>query len=703
MGIEDTPGHGNEMQALIRENKRLKRELDRQRDLNTRNGISAAANQSLKKLVDAEKSKLEQYMQLMLGNSPDIILLFDHEGKVVYASHSFLRRCGLSVDSMIRGKTSREVFAPYVRGGFLGKLDSMFGENTRVELEHDIDFGGGTRHYVVQLTPMIGDNGIVAAFMLNLLDITDLNNAVDEAKRARLTAEQSTQAKSEFLSRMSHEMRTPLNAIIGMTNIAQTTDDIERIKYSLGKMDEASRHLLGVINDVLDISKIEANKFELYIGEFDFEKMMQRVVGVNIFKIEEKHQEFIAHIDQRIPRKFMGDDQRLAQVITNLLSNAIKFTDEYGRIEVRAALEKSEGNIFTVRVDVIDSGIGLSAEQQTKLFKSFEQADGSISRRYGGTGLGLAISKSIVELMGGQIWVRSEPGAGSTFSFSVPLERVKSDIREMLRADARIKNLRVLAVDDDPVIREYFKEIMKQFGITCEVAADAEEALDMISRRGSYDIYFVDWQMPGKDGLELAREIKAGSGHRSIVVMISASEWSRIEEKANEVGVDRFLPKPIFPSDIMNCINDCLGTGRYDEPVRDEVTSFAGSTVLLADDVEINREIVLALLEPTGLTIECCENGREAVELFRSNQDKYDLIFMDIQMPEMDGYEATRHIRKIKSDRAKNIPIIAMTANVFREDIDKCLATGMNGHIGKPMNVDEVTAVLKQYLGGERG
>jgi signal transduction histidine kinase/DNA-binding NarL/FixJ family response regulator len=398
--------------------------------------------------------------------------------------------------------------------------------------------------------------------------------------------------KSAFLANMSHEIRTPMNAIIGMTTIGKSASDSVRKDYCLSKIEEASNHLLGIINNILDMSKIEANKFELSEAEFDFEKMLRQVVNVNNFRIEEKHQKFSMNIDRLIPRTLIGDDQRIAQVITNLLGNAIKFTPENGSIAIDAHLAGKENGICTLRVSVSDSGIGISPEQQAKLFNSFEQAESSTTRKYGGTGLGLAISKNIVEMMGGSILIESELGKGSTFTFTIQLKR----------------------------------------GTNIYLGMDKQQ-----------------------------------------------TEKTKV---ANIAGI------------------------------------FAGRRILLVEDVDINREIVQTILEPTKLEIDCAENGKEAVRMFAEAPSRYDMIFMDIQMPEMDGYEATRRIRAIEAEQQKSsanfsegktqsndiylqkqIPIIAMTANVFKEDIEKCLDAGMNSHIGKPLDFDEVLNRLRSYLG----
>jgi signal transduction histidine kinase len=382
----------------------------------------------------------------------------------------------------------------------------------------------------------------------------------------------ANRAKSLFLSNMSHEMRTPLNAITGMTVIGRKAKDIERKNYALDKISDASTHLLGVINDVLDMSKIEANMLVLSPIEFNFEKMLQKTVAVINFRVNEKRQKLVVDLDYAIPNTVIADDQRLSQVIANLLSNAVKFTPEEGSITLSTSYIGEENGICAIRVAVSDTGIGISEEQQKKLFTSFQQAESDTTRKYGGTGLGLAISKSIVEMMGGKIEIKSELGKGSVFTFTVQV------------------------------------------------------------RKGSY------------------------------------------EEDAPEAGD----AKDNGDSDI---------TGIFD-----------GNHILLVEDVELNREIVRALLEPTNILIDCAENGAEAVQIFSGAPDKYDLIFMDVQMPEMDGYEATRRIRAMDIPKAQTVPIIAMTANVFREDIEKCEAAGMDSHLGKPLDFEELLNKLRGYL-----
>ena len=535
-----------------------------------------------------------------------------------------------------------------------------------------------------------------------------LNRTLEETVRTRTAeleeqtaaAQKASMAKSDFLANMSHEIRTPMNAIIGMTAIAKGSGELARKDYCLSKIENASNHLLSVINDILDMSKIEADKFELSFEPFKFEDMLQKVANVISFRVDEKRQNFTVHIDKDIPAYLFGDDQHITQVITNLLSNAVKFTPEDGSIRLNTHLVQEQDGICTLQIEVIDTGIGISPEQQSRLFSSFAQAETSTTRKYGGTGLGLAISKHIVEMMGGRIWIESELNKGATVAFTMQVERVEEEPEEPLGAAVNWANIRVLVVDEDVGTREYFLDIMQRFGSQCDVAASGEEANALIDKNGFYNIYFVDWRIHGMGGVEIARRINAAPSKMSVVIMVSNNEWSKIEDSAKSAGINLFLFKPLFPSNIVDCINQCLGPANIargaEEPNFKGI--FRNHHILLAEDVDVNREIVLSLLEATELRIDTAENGLIAYEMFAKSPSLYDMIFMDVQMPEMDGYDATRKIRALESQRAKEIPIIAMTANVFREDIDKCLACGMNDHLGKPLNYDMVISKLCEYL-----
>ena len=592
---------------------------------------------------------------------------------------------------LLRGRTCIVMFVLYflvfVSGVVLDYFDRKYGLNIIKP------FGSqAIRYYDVASNFILCSIGIVVMvkFQIGLY--------IKEKKRA----EAANLAKSEFLANMSHEIRTPMNAIIGMLAIGKTSAEIERKDYCFGRIEDASLHLLGVINNILDISKIEAGKFELSATEFDFERMLQRVVNVINYRTDEKQLRLSVNIDKDIPKYLIGDDQRLAQIITNLMGNAVKFTPEGGSVSLNTYYLGAQNDTCSIRIVVTDSGIGITPEQQIRLFQSFRQAEESTARRFGGTGLGLVISKHIVEMMGGKIWIESEPGKGSTFSFLVYLKLSEKEKGAQPLPGINPEGVRVLVVDDAPDVLEYFKDILQRFGVHCDLALSGELGLQLVEKNGSYNIYFIDWKMPGIDGIELAKLLKErsdgdGASH-SIVVMISSADWNTVEPVARKAGVNKFLSKPVFPSMIEDILNDSLGNKTQQNAAAVIADNFEGYHVLLAEDIEINREIVLTLLEPAHLTIDCAENGAEACRLFSEAPDKYDMIFMDVQMPEMDGYAATRRIREMETQKAKTIPIVAMTANVFREDIEKCLEAGMTDHLGKPLVFEEILRILRKYL-----
>ena len=595
-----------------------------------------------------------------------------------------------------------------------GGLEMLFGSETYERVRTQIWPKSFAEGFVEIDLPIFHKNGNIRIFsflgvVINIkgelpqlatfgVDITDLVSSKEFAETA-------SKSKSEFLARMSHEMRTPMNAIIGMTNIALDSDSLERKEYCLDKISSASTHLLGVINDILDMSKIEANKFDINTAEFDFEKMLVNITNMISFRMEEKNHNFVIDFDQLIPRYIIADEQRLSQVIVNLLSNAVKFTPEEGTITLSVQLVETDGELNRLSFSVADTGIGISPEQQSRLFNSFEQADGSISRRFGGTGLGLVISKRIVELMGGQISIESELGSGTTFIFdAVVLEGKKNEAPEISQQINR-DNLNILLVDDSSATREYFKHLMQRLNLNCDVADSAADALEMMELASQnatpYNFFFVDFVMPGMDGIEFASIIKERMPADSVVIMVSAAQWSDIESKATSVGINGFIPKPLFPSAIVDCISNCLGNLTNEEKkqkLNAKHFDFNEYCILLVEDVEINREIVMALLEETGVKIDVAENGVEAVEKFNTSSGKYDLLFMDIHMPIMDGYEATQKIRDSEHENAVQIPIIAMTANAFKEDIDRCKEFGMNDHISKPIDRTILLKKMEQWL-----
>ena len=637
----------------------------------------------------------------IVESSPQLISLLSPTGEHVYFNPAAAEVTGYAIQDMV-GHDLSLLYAPEDVARI--QQEVLPGISAHGRLTFDLDLhrrDGSVRNMVFSaflIDPLAGGGyGSIAT------DITEMRRLEDDLLAAKEQAEQSSMAKGDFLSRMSHEMRTPMNAIIGMTNIARASDDPDRKEYCLEKIDGASKHLLGVINDILDMSKIEANKFEISCTDFDFERMLMNVVNVVNFRVEEKHQSLMLRVDPALPAVLYGDEQRLAQVMTNLLTNAVKFTPEQGHIGLTTTLSQDDGDTLLLRVEVSDTGIGITPEQKAKLFRSFEQADGGIARKFGGTGLGLAISKRIVELMGGAIWVESVPDEGSTFIFTARLTRSDASLEEVHSEVVRREGLRALAVDDSPETLEEISRIMRRVGVACDTAVSGQRALERLhAAEQPYDIVFVDWRMPHMNGVELTRAIRASGVGNPVIVMISVAEWANIEKEATEAGVTSFLPKPLFPSAVARCINAYFdpqgGAARGGGSPLAQGINLAGRTLLLAEDIDINREIVLAMLEETGVTIDCAENGLEAVRLFAEQPTRFDLILMDIQMPEVDGLEATRRIRAMPLPQARAIPIVAMTANAFREDVEMCIDAGMDSHIAKPIDSSVLMATLERYL-----
>ncbi|MDR1759063.1 MAG: response regulator [Fibrobacter sp.] len=659
----------------------------------------------LEQLVAQRTNELElqkDTIQLMFDSIPDLIFTKDLNLKYTRCNKSMEKYFEIHEKDII-GKNDREglhVSEDAERVYREADLKTIQ-ERRMVTIPEDIIKRKDGTLMICELiqVPLI-HNGEVTGLMGIAHDITarkamenTIRKTSDRLEVALSEAKEANKAKSRFLANMSHEIRTPMNAIIGMTTVGLSVTDLKRAVYCFKKIQDASKHLLGIINDILDISKIEAGKFELALSEFEFEKMLRQVVNVNKFRIDEKKQHFSVYIGRNIPKFLFGDSQRLAQVVTNLLSNAVKFTPENGSICIDSQLEKEENDICTVRISVTDTGIGISPEQQARLFQSFQQAESSMAVRYGGTGLGLAISKNIIEMMGGQVWIQSELGKGSSFILTAPMKAIPG--KQKTLPDWR--NVRFLAVDNDPAALAYLQEIIKGTGARCDTAESAEEALRLMEL-APYYIYFVNSVLPGVGSLRLTETIKAKNA-KSFVIMMSAAELNTISDQEKKPGVDKFISKPLFPSDVVNAVNELLGMKVQDtEDPHQSLVTFEGSRILLAEDIDINREIVQALLEPTLLQIDFAENGAEAVRMFSEAPEKYDMILMDVQMPEMDGYEATQRIRAMDTPKAKMIPIIAMTANVFAEDIRKSFDAGMNDHLGKPLNIEEVLNTLRTFL-----
>ncbi len=522
-----------------------------------------------------------------------------------------------------------------------------------------------------------------------------------EIDKARSEAIRANKAKSEFLSNMSHDIRTPMNAIVGMTAIATANiDDRQQLMNCLKKITLSSRHLLGLINDILDMSKIESGKMTLNPDMVSLREAMDSIVTIIQPQIKSKNQVFDVFISNILAENVYCDGVRLNQVLINFLSNAYKFTPEGGEIHVYLSQEESPRGDDFVRVHfrVKDSGMGMTPEFQKKIFESFSREDSTRVHKTEGTGLGMTISKYIVDAMEGTIEVHSEVGKGTEFHVILDLE--KATVKE---EDMVLPSWNMLLVDDDEQLCRETAEKLEELTIHCDWAVDGRTAIRMMeehhNRQDAYQIVLLDWRMEGMNGIETARELRHKFGDEMPILIISAYDWSDIEEEAREAGISGFISKPLFKSTLYHGLLQYMGSSQEKEEVQKAPSKdFSGVRILLAEDNDINYEIANELLTAIGIEIEWAQNGQICVDMFeKSDKGYYDAILMDIRMPIMSGYEAARKIRSLTRQDA-GLPIIAMTADAFSEDVKKCKECGMNDHTSKPIDMDILTRLLAKYL-----
>lgn len=524
-----------------------------------------------------------------------------------------------------------------------------------------------------------------------------LQSALDAANAA-------SRAKTEFLSNMSHDIRTPLNAIIGMTTIAQAhIDEREKVEDCLEKIGLSSRHLLSIINDILDMSRIESGKLSVTAEPFMMADFLHSMMAV--FRPQAEKKNLRVHLDfTGIKHEHVkGDSVRIGQIVLNILSNAVKFTPEGGSVSLTiretGRYESSGINYDYYEFIISDTGIGMSAEFMKKLFMPFERAESAYHIE--GTGLGMAITQNLVKMMNGEISVTSSEGKGTTFNVMIPLEQLDSD-GAALKA---LRGLRVLAADANEAMRSNLKEILGDLGMECDVVGTAWELKDLAAdahiKGRDYFAVIMSWHLPVIDGVGTCHELREIIGGDIPIIIISSYEWTLTKDDMRKYGITAFVPKPLFRSRLGEALYPYTDEGKASalSAADGEKSDFSGYNVLLVEDNEINREIGVELIEMLGASVECAENGREAVEMFSgSPPGRFDLIFMDIQMPVMDGLAATRAIRLLPREDSTLIPIVAMSANAFVEDIRACRRAGMNGHVPKPVSIENLTDVMKRFL-----
>ena len=524
----------------------------------------------------------------------------------------------------------------------------------------------------------------------------------ERLREALTVAKQANVAKTAFLSRMSHEIRTPMNAIIGLDNIALHDKNLTpTLKGHLEKIGTSARYLLTIINDILDMSRIESGRMTLRNEEFYFTSFVYQINSLIDEQCKDKGLTYNCEISSDIGKYYIGDDAKLEQVLLNILGNAVKFTERGGTVTLKIECTSQFDGQSNFRFTIKDTGIGIDEKYLPRIFEAFSQEDDTTTSRYGGSGLGLAITKNIIDIMNGTIEVTSEKGVGTEFVVNIPLkDSVRSEPGET--CEMRPQDFKVLIIDDEELAREHAKSVLEEVGIEADTSSGSAEALEQIklrhARREDYNLILVDWLLPEKDGIELTRDIRELLGEETAVIILTAYDWYEVEDKAKSAGVDTFIAKPLSSSNVLYEFGQAFNRKQKLLPEK-KVADLEGRRILVAEDMPVNAEIMMMILEMRGMESDLAENGQIAVEKFAASPEKYyDAVLMDIRMPVMDGLEATAAIRKLNHPDAKRVPIIAMTANAFDEDVQRSLKAGMNAHLTKPADPEHLYKTLEELI-----
>ena len=569
----------------------------------------------------------------------------------------------------------------------------------------------GYRWYRAVGKPTRRPDGTPITYVGVFLDITDQKEMLSKLAQQRESlnaalkeANQANKAKTAFLSNMSHEIRTPMNAIIGLNSIALSDPSIsDQTREYLERIGTSAHHLLGIINDILDMSRIESGRMTIKHEEFSFAKMLEHVNTIVSGQCNDKGLQYECRTVGQIEDYYIGDDMKLRQMLINLLGNAVKFTPANGTVIFTIEDVRRLNHQATLRFTIRDTGIGISKEFLPRIFDAFSQEDSSSTSKFGSTGLGLPITKSIVELMNGQIEVESKKGAGTTFTVSITLTQANRTTGETDEFELHPHEMSVLVIDDDRIACNHAQLVLNHMGITSTSVLSGEEAVEMVgmrhARREDFSLILVDWKMPGMDGIETTRQIRSILGNDTPIIILTSYNWEDVEGEARQAGVDAFASKPLFAGTVMDEFRAAFRMKKSKST--SPRVNLKGRRILLAEDVELNAEIMVMVLSTREMDVDIAQNGKIAVAMYQDHgPGYYDAILMDMRMPEMDGLEATRRIRATNQADAAAIPIIALTANAFDEDVQRSMQAGLNAHLSKPVEPDLLFETLEEMLAG---